>query len=1122
MSSEGSAKRGGGAAGAQRAGARAPTHDRYDPRPMLPKAYIPSEWEPEISRRWQQARAFHAEPGGDRPAFCIFIPPPNVTAALHAGHALNNTLQDVLARRARMRGFNTLWMPGTDHAGIATQTVVEKRLLQQGRRRTDFTREQFVAQVQAWKDEYEATILEQLRAMGASCDFDRTRFTMDPICARAVREAFVRLFADGLIDRGKRLVNWDPASRTALADDEVEMEEVDGSMWYLRYPLADGSGHVTVATTRPETMLGDSAVAVNPRDPRAASLRGRRVRLPIVGREIPIVEDDYVVMPAEMAAQAGAAANDPKAAFASGFLKVTPAHDPNDWEIGLRHGLPAINVMAPDATISDRHGWTDVSEEARAFVGLPRESARTRIVEWFRAKGLLEAVRPYRHSVGHSYRSHVPIEPYLSEQWYVLVTDERLRGAALRSLVPDQRGGGGDDARAAAAAPNARSPHADSGGDGELRFFPSRYARTFESWHEQIRDWCISRQLWWGHRMPVWVRRGDAVGAEARKAIESGAAPVGRSSLVPVESEHARAGCIHRVRRADGDELEELLCVPEAQQDRVSDIEREGFRQDDDVLDTWFSSALWPLSTLGWPDPKRAGMEGMLETFNPSTVLCTAREIITLWVSRMVMFNRIFAGRLPFRHVYIHTVVQDGFGQKMSKSLGNGVDPRDIIRTHGADAMRFVLAQIATETQDVRLPVDLIDPHSGETFTPEFVDDGAGHRVAAPVQRSPKHPGKTMVSFYGAMSGKAAPTADAPLALNTSSRFDVGRNFATKLWNAVRFALASAGAEGDSPTSAQASGPGSAAGAADAAHGAGAAMAAHGAEPIDPRTRPLVDRWILSRLARAITAVDAAVDAYRFSAAVDALYDFFWRDLCDWYLEAIKPTVRQDPQQQAILVKVLDATLRLIHPVCPFVTEALWTAVAPISRGRAAVRGLPLPASELCCTAAWPVAGVELADSAAIETGARSMALVEAIRTLRGERKVAPKRRIVLAAPATVRALLDACGGLVQALAGIERVDASDASGFARPSDAAPLPFEGSEVLISGLVDLADSSEERQRLAKIVAERRRAVAGYESKLGNAGYRAKAPPAVVEETRRMLDQARSDLAAAELSLASLPE
>ncbi|MBX3354991.1 MAG: valine--tRNA ligase [Phycisphaeraceae bacterium] len=1060
---------------------------------MARESYSPSDADQLVAERWQQAKAFHAVPAPQSkgPPFAIFIPPPNVTAALHLGHALNNALQDILVRRARMRGCNTLWMPGTDHAGIATQTVVEKRLLQQGKRRSDFSREEFIAQVQAWKDEYEATILEQLRAIGASCDFDRVRFTMDPVCTAAVRAAFTRLFADGLIDKGKRLVNWDPVSRTALADDEVEMEEIDGFMWSLRYPLADGSGHVTVATTRPETMLGDTAVAVNPRDPRARALRGKRVKLPIVGREIPIVEDDYVVMPAAMAEAAGVpeAAQDPKAAFATGFLKVTPAHDPNDWEIGLRHGLAAINIMAPDASISDRHGWSDVSEEARSFVGLSRERARDAVVEWFRSHGLLEEVRPYRHAVGHSYRSHVPIEPYLSEQWYVLVTDDRLRGAALRAMAPEQR------SRDSTIGVDGRSA-----GDGELHFFPPRYARTFEVWHEQIRDWCISRQLWWGHRIPVWSRGEEALSPEATAALarapfsdaSTPSAGALRRSMIPVESAWSRAGLVHRVRRRDDGAAEELLCVPEAQQAMVPELERAGFRQDDDVLDTWFSSALWPLSTLGWPDPERFGMEGLLETFNPSSVLCTAREIITLWVSRMVMFNRYFnGGRLPFRHVYIHPVVQDGFGQKMSKSLGNGVDPRDIIRTHGADAMRFVLAQIATDTQDVRLPVDLIDPHSGTTFTPAFIETDAGYRVAAPIQESQSQRGRTMVSFYGFVSGLATPTDEVPLALNTSSRFDVGRHFSTKLRNATRFVLASAAAQDGASSTAT----------------------------IDPATRPLIDRWLLSRLARAIGQMDAAIDHYRFSDAVEVLYDIFWRDLCDWYLEGVKPTIRGDPVQEAILLRSLDAILRLAHPICPFVTESLWSEVGPASATRPPVRGLTIAPGELLATASWPVVEPTLLDTEAIATFERVQTLVNLIRNLRGSRQVPPKKRLQLVADRSVVTLIGMAGGVVETLAGLDAVTERSA-GSERARGAVPLVFEGGEIDLLGLLEESDAAGERDRLGKRRDELRRAVEGFERKLNNPGYVAKAPPEVVAQTRQMLEGARSDLAAVERSLAAL--
>src|SRR5688572_15920408 len=434
----------------------------------LAKTYEPKSVQDEVLGVWDAERCFHAEPTSAGEPYAIVIPPPNVTAALHLGHALNNTIQDILVRKARMEGKCAVWLPGTDHAGIATQTVVEKRVLkEEGKRRTDFQRDEFVAKIQAWKDEYEAVIIGQLKAMGCSCDWERTAFTMDQIRARAVREAFFQLFKDGLIYRGKRLVNWDPATQTALADDEVDMEEIDGHFYYLKYPLDDGSGTVTVATTRPETMLGDTAVGVNPKDPRAAALRGKKVRLPIVNRIVPIIEDDYVVMPDPNS-------DDPKAKYATGFLKVTPAHDQNDYELGTRHKLDLINVMAPDGTISDQHGWSDKGD-ADFVIGLDRYEARKAVVEWFRQNKLLEDVKPYRHSVGHSYRSHVPIEPYLSDQWYCRVTDAKLAGAALRASR-----------------------------EGGLAFYPERYRKTFDAWHENIRDWCISRQLWWGHRIPVW------------------------------------------------------------------------------------------------------------------------------------------------------------------------------------------------------------------------------------------------------------------------------------------------------------------------------------------------------------------------------------------------------------------------------------------------------------------------------------------------------------------------------------------------------------------------------------------------------------------------------------------
>jgi valyl-tRNA synthetase len=875
---------------------------------------------------------------------------------------------------------------------------------------------------------------------------------MDPVCTAAVREAFFRLFRDGLIERGKRLVNWDPVTQTALADDEVEMEEVEGHFWYLRYPLEDGSGSVTVATTRPETMLGDTAVGVNPRDPRAAALRGKRVRLPIVGRLIPIIEDEYVVMPVAL----GGDPSDAKAQFATGFLKVTPAHDPNDWELGLRHGLAAINVMAPDASISDRHGWSDVSEEARAFCGLSREKAREAIVAWFKRNGLLEDVKPYHHSVGHSYRSHVPVEPMLSDQWYVKVTDRRLAGAALDAMVADQR----DGSSHAVAGTAARA------GDGSLRFFPGRYARTYQQWHEGIRDWCVSRQLWWGHRIPVWSKvfaLADEPGAGAWSA--RGAAEVRRT--LP-----------------DG-RVELFVCVPESlDATMVPELTRAGFAQDPDVLDTWFSSALWPLSTLGWPEPARFGMTGLLDTYNPSRVLSTAREIITLWVSRMVMFNRFFLdGRVPFREVFIHCVVQDGHGQKMSKSLGNGVDPRDIIATHGADAMRFVLTQISTATQDVRLGVDVLCPFTGAAFTPATVTTASGHVVAAPVQTCPTDPARRMVSAYGIASGSATPTAEMPLARNTSSRFDIGRNFANKLWNATRFALAQVSAGSDS------------------------------GDDVSP-TR-LVDRWILARFARTVQTVNESLADYQFNPIADALYDFVWRDFCDWYLEAVKPTVKGDPAQQAVLRGVLDGILRLMHPVMPFVTETLWESVQATASRR--VAGLAVSSSPLCATASWPEPASALNDSEAIAHFERVQALVLAIRNVRGERRVNDKRRIVLHAPGRVLEIVRVGGGVVETLAGLERVAPM---GDGRPADAVAIPFMGEELCVSALVDAVDAGAERERLSQVVAQKEKAAAGFRGRLANPGYLAKARPEVIEETRQMLAQAEADAQAAKRSLDAL--
>jgi valyl-tRNA synthetase len=1000
---------------------------------QLASRYVPADVEPHIAARWNAAAAFHVEPPPEVPPasahgqetgtpYCIVIPPPNVTAALHLGHALNNTLQDILIRQHRMRGFNTLWMPGTDHAGIATQTVVEKRVLaEEGKRRTDFAREDFVAKIQAWKDEYEQRITDQLKAMGCSCDWDRQRFTMDPICAKAVREAFFRLFQDGLIYRGKRLVNWDPATQTALADDEVEMEEIDGHFYYLKYPVCNAQGlpasagmtHITVATTRPETMLGDTAVAVNPRDPRAAALKGKFVKLPIVNRVIPIIEDDYVVLP-------NPDSDDAKAKFATGFLKVTPAHDPNDYDIGQRHRLPIINVFSPTASISKDHGWppeewsaprapSEPSEPARVgpvpcvdafahdLLGQDRYDARKQIVKWFTAHDLFVEQRPYRHSVGHSYRSHVAIEPYLSDQWYVKVTDDRLSGAALRALAD---GGSSEPARVGPVPDRADTARLAS--EKSLRFTPSRYANTFRAWHENIRDWCISRQLWWGHRIPVWSKDG---------CLAAELAPRLPSDITAVQEINDQT----------------FVCLREDDHQSIALIEGQGFTRDPDVLDTWFSSGLWPISTLGWPDDTPE-----LQTWNPGNVLCTAREIITLWVSRMVMFNLYFRGTLPFTDVFIHAMIQDGEGRKMSKSLGNGVDPLDIIHSHGSDAMRFTLAAMTTNTQDVRLPVER-DPASGR---------------------------------------------------NTSPKFDQGRNFANKLWNAVRFALTKlSSGTGGAPVSLQLS---------------------------------IADRWILSRLTATIRAIDESLSNYEFSVYASALYDFIWRDFCDWYIEAVKPTVESNPTQQRVLAACLDAILRLLHPVMPFVSEKLWEHLNAITPASREIEGLALPPGELLVKAAWPVCTRAVDEEAERELGLVQR-VVSALREMRTTYKVPPRQTIDVSAkapPAIAQRML-AQRELIEILANVSGREIGPH--VARPADAA-VSIDGEiEHYAHGLID-ADA--EKTRLSKRRDELNKTIATLEGRLNNPSYADKAPAHLVQQTRDQLTLARKERDGVSEQLAAL--
>ena len=1068
----------------------------------LEKTYDPKTVQAEITQQWDAAKLWHAEPDARTNRFSVVIPPPNVTGALHLGHAINNTLQDILVRCHRMRGDNTVWLPGTDHAGIATQTVVDKRLQAAGEpalkeyKQIEATggngREQFLAKVDAWKTEYEARILGQLKAMGASCDWDRTAFTMDEPRSRAVREAFFQLFKAGLIYRGKRLVNWDPVTQTALADDEVENEEVDGFFYYLRYPIEGAPDQfVTVATTRPETMLGDTAVAVNPNDPRAAALRGRFVRLPIVDRVIPIIEDDYVVLPIEH----GGDEHDAKARMSSGFLKVTPAHDPNDYTLGQKHKLAIINVMAPDASISLDHGWGAIEPRQKdnatlaPFLRMTREVARDSIVAWFREHDLLEKQTPYRHSIGHSYRSHAAIEPYLSDQWYCRVTDDRLAGAANRALAADQQSAPSasrsmgvppmpSDERAARNASSAgdlgaghgRDGHATGDKDDGVRFFPERYAKTYETWHDNLRDWCISRQLWWGHRIPVWSRakwEGEdysiaAVAAYFKKHV---IAPACGSDEVLVERVMDRLAFLY-----EGDRLH--LCIGSAEAERAiaPTIAQMGYAQDPDVLDTWFSSALWPLSTLGWPDADAAAVD----YWNPTSVLATGRDIITLWVSRMVMFNQFLAGRVPFRHVYINPTIQDGQGQRMSKSLGNGVDPLDVIDTHGADAMRFTLASMATTTQDVKLPVDLIDPHTNETFTPTFVTNAAGYSVAAPVQ---EHKGKKIASSYGVASGTAP--RDLPVAKNTSSKFDLGRNFSNKLWNAARFVLMQIG---------------------DVQ-----------AAPVDESKWSTVDRWILSRLARTVAACDEAIDSYRFDLYAKACYDFVWRDFCDWYLEASKPAMKDPSRRESTartLATCLDVSLRLMHPMIPFITEKLWSALNETNAPRGIDDRFPCdPSRSHAMTSRFPASDARM--RAAIDEGSERVVdqlqqIVGAIRQLRNDNKADPKKRtpITLQCGTADAEAISANREFVEGL-GVSTIEAIGPD-VAEPADAAKTTAAGVTIFVAGIVDAAAGEKRKAELMKIIG-------GHRGRLSNESYLAKAPAKLVEETRSQLAAAEAELA-----------
>lgn len=871
--------------------------------PALPPQYDPQSLEAGLYAGWAAHNWFAPAPAGD--PYVIMLPPPNVTAQLHMGHGLNQAIQDTLARFERMRGRATLWLPGTDHAGIATQNMVEKLLAREGKTRFDLGREAFERRVWDYVGETGTTILEQIRAIGSSCDWSRTYFTLDDDLSRAVREVFVRLHEKGLVYRGKYIINWCPRCLTALSNEEAEKAETDGRIWRFRYPV-EGGGFITIATTRPETILGDSGIAVHPRDPRYAGLVGRKVRVPVADRLVPIVADEAVDME-----------------FGSGAVKVTPAHDPTDFEIGRRHGLEAIDVMTDDARMT--------GPIPAAYQGLDRFEARSRMVADLDALDLLEKVEPHHHAVGHCYRCDTVIEPRLSDQWFVKM------------------------------APLAR-PALQAYRDGRLRFIPERRGDEYAQWMEGIRDWCISRQLWWGHRIPVWYCEAPGCGRTSASRTDLAACP----------------GCGGPVR------------------------------QDEDVLDTWFSSWLVPFSSLGWPDQTPD-----LARYYPGDVLVTAPEILFFWVARMVMAGCEFMGDIPFHTVYLHGTVRDTQHRKMSKSLGNGIDPLDVVQAYGADALRYtVIAGTAVGT-------DLILDHR-----------------------------------------------------DIETSFAPGRNFANKLWNAGRFIL---GHLTDVPRPLAGDHPG----------------------VVRREELGLADRWIIARCDEAVREATAAYEKFRLNDAAGAVYRFLWSDLADWYIEQVKPRLYGDQPggdvARAVLAATFDVALRLLHPVMPFITEALWTRLP----------GRPPGASLV--VAPWPRPDARAADPAAVRDFSALQALCGAIRSIRAEYGVQPGATIAVtlgnAGPATRRAV-ESEAGTLQRLARVSALTVLPA-GAEAPAEGGHAVLDDGTAVTVPLGELVDVARECRRLGEELQRLEGQIRGQEAKLANTQFVARAPAAVVDKEREKL-------------------